>query len=125
MADVFLSYARATQARIEQIGGALEGSGYSLWWDKALNASDDYAMVIEAELDAASCVVVAWSAPARQSLSIRASSCRSTSTERGSPSPSVRSITSISLAGGASARARRGASSMRASPAASAASGSK
>lgn len=72
MADVFLSYARATQARIEQIGGALEGSGYSLWWDKALNASDDYAMVIEAELDAASCVVVAWSASARQSLWVRA-----------------------------------------------------
>jgi TIR domain-containing protein len=72
MADIFLSYARATQARIEQIGGALESGGYSLWWDKALNASDDYAMVIEAELDAARCVVVAWSAPARQSLWVRA-----------------------------------------------------
>ena len=72
MADVFLSYARATQARIAEIGGALEGSGYSLWWDKALNASDDYAMVIEAQLDAARCVVVAWSAQARQSLWVRA-----------------------------------------------------
>ena len=72
MADVFLSYARATEPRIAEIGGALEGSGYSLWWDKALNASDDYAMVIEAELDAAACVVVAWSAPARRSLWVRA-----------------------------------------------------
>jgi len=72
MADVFLSYARATRPRIEQIGDGLESGGYSLWWDKALNASDDYAMVIESELDAAGCVVVAWSAPARQSLWVRA-----------------------------------------------------
>src|SRR3954466_2834821 len=72
MADVFLSYARATRPRIEQLGGALEDGGYSLWWDKALNASDDYAMVIEAQLDAAACVVVAWSAQARQSLWVRA-----------------------------------------------------
>jgi hypothetical protein len=72
MADVFLSYARATRPRIEQIGDALEGGGYSLWWDKALNASDDYAMVIEAQLAAAACVVVAWSAQARQSLWVRA-----------------------------------------------------
>jgi hypothetical protein len=72
MADVFLSYARATRPRIAELGDALEGGGYSLWWDKALNASDDYAMVIEAQLDAARCVVVAWSAQARQSLWVRA-----------------------------------------------------
>ena len=72
MADVFLSYARATQQRIAEIGDALESRGYSLWWDKALNASDDYAMVIESQLDAAGCVVVAWSAQARQSLWVRA-----------------------------------------------------
>ena len=72
MADVFLSYARATEPKVAEISGALERSGYSLWWDKALNASDDYAMVIEAELDAAACVVVAWSAPARRSLWVRA-----------------------------------------------------
>src|SRR6476469_2901207 len=72
MADVFLSYARATRPRIEQIGDALEGRGYSLWWDKALNASDDYAMVIEEQLDAAACVGVAGATQARQSLWVRA-----------------------------------------------------
>lgn len=72
MADVFLSYGRATRPRVEQISDALTGSGYDLWWDKALNASDDYAMVIEKEIDAARCVVVAWSAQARQSLWVRA-----------------------------------------------------
>ena len=72
MADVFLSYGRATRPRVEQISAAMEGSGYSLWWDKALNASDDYAMVIEREIDAARCVVVAWSDQARRSLWVRA-----------------------------------------------------
>jgi hypothetical protein len=72
MADVFLSYGRATRPRVEQISDALTGSGYDLWWDKALNASDDYAMVIEKEIDAARCVVVAWSSQARQSLWVRA-----------------------------------------------------
>lgn len=72
MADVFLSYGRSTRPRVEQISDAMEGCGYSLWWDKALNASDDYAMVIEREIDAARCVVVAWSNQARQSLWVRA-----------------------------------------------------
>jgi TIR domain len=72
MADVFLSYGRSTRPRVEQISGAMEASGYDLWWDKALNASDDYAMVIEKEIDAARCVVVAWSNQARQSLWVRA-----------------------------------------------------
>ena len=72
MADVFLSYGRPTRARVEQISEAMEAGGYSLWWDKALNASDDYAMVIEEQIDAARCVVVAWSAQARQSLWVRA-----------------------------------------------------
>jgi len=72
MADVFLSYGRSTRPRVAEIGEAMEAGGYSLWWDKALNASDDYAMVIEREIDAARCVVVAWSAQARQSLWVRA-----------------------------------------------------
>ena len=72
MADVFLSYGRSTRPRVEQISAAMEAGGYDLWWDKALNASDDYAMVIEKEIDAARCVVVAWSNQARQSLWVRA-----------------------------------------------------
>jgi hypothetical protein len=72
MADIFLSYARATQERVAGLGAGLEAGGYRLWWDRALNASEDYAMVIEAELDAAACVVVAWSQPARHSLWVRA-----------------------------------------------------
>ena len=31
--------AASTRPRVEQISDAIEGSGYNLWWDKALNAS--------------------------------------------------------------------------------------
>jgi hypothetical protein len=51
---------------------ALEESGYSVWWDRALAPGDDYAMLIEEQIDAAPCVVVAWSETARQSLWVRA-----------------------------------------------------
>jgi hypothetical protein len=72
MADVFVSYSRKNRDRVELISGGLAEGGYSLWWDERLAASDDYAMLIESEIDAASCVVVAWSASARQSLWVRA-----------------------------------------------------
>ena len=72
MADVFVSYSRKNRDRVELISGGLAESGYSLWWDERLAASDDYALLIESEIDAAPCVVVAWSASARQSLWVRA-----------------------------------------------------
>lgn len=72
MADVFVSYSRKNRDRVGAISGGLAQGGYSLWWDERLAASDDYAMLIESEIDAASCVVVAWSASARQSLWVRA-----------------------------------------------------
>ncbi len=72
MADIFVSYSRRDHDRVAQISGGLENGGHSLWWDERLNASDDYAMLIEAEIDAAACVVVAWSQTARRSLWVRA-----------------------------------------------------
>ena len=51
---------------------ALEAGGRSLWWDRELATGDDYAQVIEREIEAANCVVVAWSATARDSLWVRA-----------------------------------------------------
>jgi hypothetical protein len=72
MADVFVSYARKNRPRVAEISGALEAGGYSLWWDKAITSGADYGMLIEREIEAAGCVVVAWSAAARQSLWVRA-----------------------------------------------------
>jgi hypothetical protein len=72
MADVFVSYSHRNVDRIEPLTGAIEESGYSLWWDEHLLPSDAYAQVIEREIADARCVVVAWSATARDSLWVRA-----------------------------------------------------
>lgn len=72
MADVFVSYSRANRERITGVSDAIEASGYSVWWDRRLTPSDDYAMLIEREISAAPAVVVAWSETARQSLWVRA-----------------------------------------------------
>jgi hypothetical protein len=72
MAEVFVSYSRVNRDRIVTVSDALEGSGYSVWWDRALKPGDDYAMLIEEQINDAKCVVVAWSETARQSLWVRA-----------------------------------------------------
>lgn len=72
MAEVFVSYSRANRDRIVTVSDALEGSGYSVWWDKQLKPGDDYALLIEEQIEASKCVVVAWSETARTSLWVRA-----------------------------------------------------
>ncbi|MDP8994990.1 MAG: toll/interleukin-1 receptor domain-containing protein, partial [Pseudomonadota bacterium] len=72
MADVFISYSRRNGERAAAISDGLEGCGHSVWWDRRLSSGADYGSVIEREIDAAGCVVVAWSADARESLWVRA-----------------------------------------------------
>jgi hypothetical protein len=72
MADVFVSYSHSNLDRIGPLTGAISASGYSLWWDEQLLPSDAFALVIEREIHDARCVVVAWSATARDSLWVRA-----------------------------------------------------
>lgn len=61
MADVFLSYARPDQAKIEKLAIAIEASGNSLWWDRQIEGGRHFAKDIERELERASAVVVVWS----------------------------------------------------------------
>jgi hypothetical protein len=72
MADIFVSYAHANLKRVEPICSGIEQSGLSLWWDDRLRAGDDFALVIEREIQSAGCVVVVWSEAARNSLWVRA-----------------------------------------------------
>jgi len=72
MADVFVSYSRVNRDRVTGVSDALEESGHSVWWDRALVPGDDYAMLIEREIDASRACVVAWSKTARESLWVRA-----------------------------------------------------
>jgi hypothetical protein len=72
MTDVFISYARKNRDRVRQIADGLTDDGYSLWWDTALKASDNYAIKIEQALEATKSVVVCWSEQAKESLWVRA-----------------------------------------------------
>ncbi|HEY2481503.1 MAG TPA: TIR domain-containing protein [Caulobacteraceae bacterium] len=72
MSDVFISYARSTEAQARQIGEALSALGYGVWRDDELPAHRAYAEVIEERLRAAKAVVVVWSAEAAKSQWVRA-----------------------------------------------------
>lgn len=71
MADVFLSYARADQSRVEIVAAALEDAGYSLWWDKHLQGGHQFSEDIEAALADAKAVLVFWSTEAIKSEWVR------------------------------------------------------
>lgn len=67
MADIFISYARTDRDRIETLAAALEAEGYSVWWDKRIQSGSEFSKDIEAQLDAASAVIVCWSKNANDS----------------------------------------------------------
>ncbi len=67
MADVFISYARATAEVAQLIARTLRDEGYSVWVDDALPLHREFASVIEENLRAAKAVLVLWSAEARAS----------------------------------------------------------
>ena len=61
MADVFISYATEDRNRIEPLVQALEAAGFSVWWDRQIDAGKSFDRTIEEELSSASCVLVVWS----------------------------------------------------------------
>jgi TolB-like protein len=76
MSDVFISYARSTEAQAKQLGEALRGLGYAVWRDDELPAHRAYADVIEERLGLAKAVVVIWSADALGSEWVRSEADR-------------------------------------------------
>ncbi len=61
LADIFISYARADREKVEQLASALEGEGYSVWWDRHIESGAEFSADIERELEAAKAVIVCWS----------------------------------------------------------------
>ena len=61
MADIFVSYAAEDRSRIKPLVEALQAESWSVWWDRDLVAGPSFDEKIEKALDAARCVVVAWS----------------------------------------------------------------
>jgi len=62
MHDVFISYARENRKRAKRLADVLvEERGWSIWFDEALQAGDEYPRVIERALEQVRCVLVVWS----------------------------------------------------------------
>jgi len=72
MSDVFVSYARPSEAVAKQVAEALRELGYGVWLDDQLPAHRPYADVIQERLKAAKAVVVLWTEDAAQSQWVRA-----------------------------------------------------
>jgi len=61
MSDVFVSYKAEDRRRVRPLVDALEADGYSVWWDEQIGGGTAWRHEIEAELNAAKCVIVIWS----------------------------------------------------------------
>ena len=72
MSEIFLCYARATQAEARRIAEGLRALGFGVWRDDEILAHRTYADVIEERLRAAKAVVVVWSSHAVHSQWVRA-----------------------------------------------------
>ena len=59
--DVFVSYKSEDRARLKPLVSALETEGFSVWWDAHIGTGADWRDEIQRHLDAARCVIVAWS----------------------------------------------------------------
>ena len=72
MAHVFISYSSRHRELTRQLANRLVAEGYPVWWDHALESWGQYEPQIRTALDAASAVVVIWSAGAAASRFVRA-----------------------------------------------------
>ena len=61
MSDVFVSYKAEDRRRVKPLVDALEAEGFSVWWDEQIGGGATWRHAIEAELNCAKCVLVAWS----------------------------------------------------------------
>src|SRR5579862_374763 len=71
MADVFVSYSRSDKARVAPLVAAIKAKGWSVWWDPSIAAGQEFDDQIEAELLAASAVLVVWTPASVQSRWVR------------------------------------------------------
>jgi TolB-like protein/tetratricopeptide (TPR) repeat protein len=61
MSDVFVSYKAEDRRQVRPLVEALKADGFSVWWDEQIGGGAAWRNSIEAELDAAKCVIVVWS----------------------------------------------------------------
>jgi formylglycine-generating enzyme required for sulfatase activity len=61
MADIFISYARKDQSRVEPLVEALKKNKWSVWWDREITAGNRWRKSIEREIESARSIIVVWS----------------------------------------------------------------
>ena len=76
MTDIFISYARSTEAVAQRVAEAFRALGFTVWRDDQLPANRSYADVIEERHREAKAVVVIWSADATRSDWVRSEADR-------------------------------------------------
>jgi hypothetical protein len=67
LSDIFISYKHAQRQEARQLVSALMGRGWMVWWDWNIPTGKDWQAELDAQLEAAGCVVVLWSAESVQS----------------------------------------------------------
>jgi tetratricopeptide (TPR) repeat protein len=60
MATLFLSYSREDAGQVGPLAAALEDEGHKVWWDRHISGGQEFADVIERELESADVVVACW-----------------------------------------------------------------
>jgi TIR domain len=71
MSHIFISYKREDQATARKLADALEGEGWTVWWDPKLRAGEHFDDVIEKALNDAKRVIVLWSKRSVESLYVK------------------------------------------------------
>ena len=61
MADIFISYAREDRSRVQPVAAALSAHGWTVWWDRQIQAGKSFDQVIAEALAGARCVLAVWS----------------------------------------------------------------
>ena len=60
MSDIFISYASEDREQAKALAQALEGEGWSVWWDRLIPFGRPFDDVIQENINAAKCVLVLW-----------------------------------------------------------------
>ncbi len=72
MADVFISYSHEDRDQVLRLAALLKSKGYTVWWDKSLDAGDRYRDEIVSQLVSARAVIVVWTPSSIRSDWVRA-----------------------------------------------------
>jgi hypothetical protein len=76
MADIFISYSKASRSLTENLAIELQAKGFSVWWDAGLVAGDSFSDVILEELEQARAAIVIWTNESVKSQWVRSEARR-------------------------------------------------